>query len=492
MRRAGSAVRPTAYVALATTVIALLTAQTFNEQWSSDHWVHQATLVAVAADPFDPEHPLVGGAVDSEYVTPFTVVLGLLTRLLDLDPVLSLQLAAVVNLVLLLIAFRLFVHDLVDDRRVAPWALVATLVCWGLRPWRWSGFLNLNSIGFGLHYPAVLATAGALYSGHLLLRWSEDRELWRLAALAPILALVVLIHPFTGMWSAAMLIALALARRCVGLPLLAAVAVAIVFVVGWPYYEALELLRAGGTFNSPHDRLYEAVPMRLVAAAPGLVALAARVRRDRADPLALMFVFGVVMYGAGAVLDEPNLDRSIPLLVLPLHIGIGLLIVQAWDRRRSPRGLSWRLALPAAAVGVGLVGVAPGLARMVPRDLMPDSLRERTPPFATPYAGLADALPYGTIVLAETTELRRIAAGHGGKTFLPGYPSAFVDDLPQRAMLTSRLLAGEGAATERTQIALSRGVGAVLCESPTCVSSFEGRDVSITPEVTLVQLVDPP
>jgi hypothetical protein len=46
---------------------------------------------------------------------------------------------------------------LLGNPHAAFYALVFTLVLWGLSPWRWSGFLNLNSLGFGL---ALVLAAG--------------------------------------------------------------------------------------------------------------------------------------------------------------------------------------------------------------------------------------------------------------------------------------------------------------------------------------------
>lgn len=465
----------------------LLTVQTLNEQWSSDHWLHQAVLVTLQDDLIRPLHPLVPSRIDSEYITPYTVGQAALNRLLGLEPVPFLQLSGVVNLVLLLVAFWFFVGELAGDRRAVVWALVATLVFWGPRPWRWSGFLNLNSIGFGLHYPATFATAGALLAGWLLLRWTADRRPWRLVVLAPVLAVVAVAHPFTGAWASAMLVALAVGRRAVrpGLAVCAAGAVALAFA--WPYYSVPDLLSASSSFRT-FPVLYERLPERFVAASPGLLVVWSRFRDDRLDPLWLMFAGGVSLYAAGFVLDDTNLARAVPLLVLPLHVGIGLLVVRVRDRRdRGGHRAPLALALGGVAV-VGLVGVVPGLARTVPRDLLPASLRDDAAPLARPYRDLADHLEYGTVVLAEGNELRRIVAAYGGKTIVPGYDAAFVDDVARDAERERDVLRVPRTPAARTAAAIDAGFGAVLCASAACADGFTGARTEVGPGLVLVRL----
>jgi hypothetical protein len=88
------------------------------------------------------------------------VAVAALGRLLGMGPIGALSVAAILNLVLFLVGFRLLVTRLVGNPHAAFYALVFTLVLWGLSPWRWSGFLNLNSLGFGL--PLVLAAGPAV------------------------------------------------------------------------------------------------------------------------------------------------------------------------------------------------------------------------------------------------------------------------------------------------------------------------------------------
>jgi hypothetical protein len=140
------------YLVLATVVTVLCTIQTANGQWSTDMWEHVAVVRGLIDDPFSATHPL--KLLD----TPYTVTLGVLGRLSGVSAITMLSVAAVANVVLLLVGLRLFVIEATENRRAPFWALVFLLLLWGLSPYRFSGFFDLNSIGFVLPYPSTFAT----------------------------------------------------------------------------------------------------------------------------------------------------------------------------------------------------------------------------------------------------------------------------------------------------------------------------------------------
>ena len=126
-------------------------------------------------------------------------------------------------------------------------------------------------------------------------------------------------HPFTGVWTIILLAALAVHRRLwrpeTLLPLSITLACVAVLLAVWPYYSFFELLR-GGEHAEP-STLYSGIPWRLCATLPGLLVIAQRFRRDRTDPLALMLFGAGVVYVLGAVTNDYNLGRLLPLVLLP-------------------------------------------------------------------------------------------------------------------------------------------------------------------------------
>ena len=148
----------------------------------------------------DPVHPLTGTHDQFEYYSPYTLVVAAFARVTGWSSVFVLQIAAVCNVALFLTGFRLFVRQL-TNRLAVTFSLVATLLFWGWHPWRWSGFLNLDSIGFGLPFPSMFASGLALIVAWALLRYDTERRVRWLVMVAVGLPTVMLSHPFTGVWT---------------------------------------------------------------------------------------------------------------------------------------------------------------------------------------------------------------------------------------------------------------------------------------------------
>ena len=109
--------RPYAVVALV--VLVLLSFQTLNRDWSTDYWMYTATLGALRGDVRNPHHDMTGTDDPSERFTPYTVGLAAIGRETGLASVTLLELAAIANLILFLVAFELFVTELTGRRLVA-------------------------------------------------------------------------------------------------------------------------------------------------------------------------------------------------------------------------------------------------------------------------------------------------------------------------------------------------------------------------------------
>jgi hypothetical protein len=170
------------YGLLAAVVVLLTTIQTLNGQWSTDMWEHVAVVRELIARPFDPGHPLVLSDAAHPGFSPYTVVLGILGDLTGAGAIAVLSVAAVVNVVLLVLAFRLLVVEVTRNERAPFWALVFVLLLWGVTPYRYSGFFGLNSIGFVAPYPSTFATAAPSWwraASPARVRWrSSSRSRW--------------------------------------------------------------------------------------------------------------------------------------------------------------------------------------------------------------------------------------------------------------------------------------------------------------------------
>src|SRR4029450_2707563 len=335
------------YLIVSSILLVLMTSQTLNQQWSTDFWEHSAVVRALAAHLLHPDHPLLPVDATHPYFSPYTVAVGALARLLDIGPIGALSIAAVVNLILFLIAFWLFVGRL-EASRIAPfYALVFVLLLWGVHPWRWSGFLNLNSLGFGLPYPSMFATAVALLSLWALLVYLEDGKLiWLLGATIGG-GRVLLTHPITavaaGIGATALVVGRLDRRSQRIIPwLLAAAGATVLLALVWPYYRVLDLLSQSAVFTGSHVAMYDLVLLRILPALLGLPVIIQRMRQDRRDPLALMLIGGAAVYAWGGLSGNLTYGRIISFVVLVLQIALGAYFASV--ERRVPHGAyaPWR------------------------------------------------------------------------------------------------------------------------------------------------------
>ena len=471
----------------------MLGTQTLNRQWSTDYFMHTATIDALRDDVLDPRHDMTGTDDPSERFSPYTVALAAVGEATGVSTVTILRVAGIANLVGFLAAFELLVRELTRRRRAAFFALLATLVMWGIGPWRWSGFLNLNSIGFGLPWPSMFATSVVLAVAWAVLRYDTTGARRWLPIIGGGVALAALSHPFTLMWGVVMLAALAVHRRLYRRGRVEGLLLATIGAVGllaaWPYYPFFRLTSLDGAYSKIMQAMYTSVPTRTVAALPGIVVVLLRLRRDRRDPLGLMLGGGLALYLLGALADTPSLGRMLPLIMLASHIGLGVFLADLVARRH--RASPATLACLGLAALIGIVGVAPALPRMVPRALLPGSLRERSAlqPSGAPYASLAGALPSGSVIVAPT-KLAAVATAYRYDVVAPGYPSAFVADIDARRRDASAFLDPTTPDDERATITERYGVDAVLCGSDACRRAFtDGAVVRHGPGWTLIRLV---
>jgi hypothetical protein len=442
------------YLVFASFVVVLATIQTANGQWSSDMWEHVSVVRALIDDPFRSTHPL--ELLD----TPYTVTLGVLGRLLGVSAISVLSLAAVVNALLLVVGLRLFVLEATQNRRAPFWALGFVLLLWGLSPYRFSGFFNLNSIGFVLPFPSAFATAIALLTLAAALR-AMRRGRWPLCvAVTAGTAIVVLVHPFTGAWLAVGLIAVVISRaRAVGdwAWLAAAGAVAFALTMLWPYYSVVELVRGTSGYDVANKAMYQDVLFRLFPAVIGLWVIWRRFRVDRRDPLGVMLVGGFAMYAYGYISDQYSYGRSLALMVLVLDVAA------ADGVARLERGFRWGRAsgllragvvVLAALLVLGLVEARGGLVRMVPPPVLPDSLRtsEELVRFDDQYGFLARYVGADDVVIGSTDQDNRVIPAIAGRPLSPFWIPPVADDIDRRIAAQEEFLDPVTSSSRRAEI----------------------------------------
>lgn len=442
-----------------------------NGRRSGDVYWHVAVIERFAADPWSPANPMVATDDPDFGLSPYLLLIGLVSRITGLTGFEVLDLAGLALVVVFAVLFRRAVLVLTGEPDAPVIALVLTLVAWGIGPWRWSGYLSLNSIGFMTGYPSMAAWCallGAVIAAERLVR--DPRWAWS-SVLAVLMAFLTLTHPITLVGAGPLTFGVVLRSRSrtAVLALLAASALALAAVVLWPYYSAVDLLATGGAYDESNRSTYRNLMARSVLALPGLTALAWRVRRSRLDPLVLTGAFAGTVLVVGHLTERWTAGRALPFLLLAAHVALATWIAR---RVRLPGpGSVKRVVVAGTAVLVvaGVVGTLPGIAAAIPRDLLPRPLREdeRLESEMDRYGFLASHLDDDDVVATTEVGLARAVPAYGASVVVPGYPAPHVDDIVRRRSDSSILLRGERP--EHRRIVERYGVTHVLVRSGSTV-----------------------
>jgi hypothetical protein len=443
-------------------VLLAVASQTRNQQWTTDMWMHAAAVREFATHPFDPGDPVISAMHDSAWLNPYTWVVGRLAALFDDNALTALSIAAVANVALVLVAFRAFVIELTSNRRAPFYALLAALLLWGPRAWRWSGVIHVDAIGYVAPYPSMLALALMLFVLTIASRLARSGvridDWWRLVALGVGVLLVGLIHPPTAVVLAVVGPVLVLCRlRPWSWPTLGWIALAVVIGIGvaalWPFFPLFDL-SPGGFYKSSDELFYQSVPQRIFPALLGLVVVYRRTRADWRDPMGWLVGAALMLYGIGY---WGGIGRPIIFAVLALQIAVGDgvgRIEAAWSARAGVPQWQQLYALACAIVAVfGLVFLRAGPARMIPDEIRPSGLVadadvERVSDTYDPLVGIVD----GTTLATEkpSIELPAFAGKLVSSSFWEN-PLA-EDDVATRRRATDRFFDRSASDEARRQI----------------------------------------
>jgi hypothetical protein len=427
-------------------LFAAMAGHTSNRLWSNvDFWVHVGPVREFAERPFSPRHPLVATDAADTYLSPFLFVLGGVSRLSGIDPVPLLAITGLISLVGVLVGVFVFARAMSSARWTPLFLLAFTALAWGWRPWTWSGYLNLNSMGTVLPLSSTFATALALLALTWLRRWLRGGGPLALIGFGVASSVVVLSHQMTGLW----LVVVAgtwivveigqLPARSVALAMAVAAGCALVIVV-WPFYAFIEVIGSSGEFDAFNDAIYDMVPARSFLMLPGVAIVAVRLRSNWRDPVGAAAVALGLVFTYGWLTGHGSLGRVFPGLVLMLHLAMAhwvARVLQSSGVRTGTRRVAvWGTTVVLVA---GSVGTAPGWAKAAPRDLLPGQVASRMVSLVQPLLGFDTLFEDGDVVVADPNVELAVAAT-SAQVVSVHVPQPFVVDLAQRQTDTATML----------------------------------------------------
>ncbi|WP_171170453.1 hypothetical protein [Streptomyces sp. I05A-00742] len=440
-----------ALLAAALVPAVLLLAAVVRLPWAGDLGMHAAVVERLRADLLHPGHPLVDADVPSPYYSPWMVLLALLASATGASAPAVLHLAAFAGLVAFGTGLRAFVRTLTDRRAAVPLALLCVLLLYGTRLFAWSGVPGLTSLALTVAYPSTLALGLALHLWALLRRAAAER--WgtvRFLGLGLLLALVLLVHQFTGAVALLGVMAVLLGARpwpprAVWARAGAGAVLAGAVLAAWPYYSFSALSGADG-LDGIHRPLYEHLASKFCLVGLGVVALGARWWRDRRDPLALLFVLGLAVFAAGGLSAHWSWGRILPAVLLPAQLALAVEAAGAAGRRAGPAVA----AVTASALLAGACVQAGAVAYALPARAA-RAVRAHVPSIAPwpSFAWAARPVPAGATVMTDDYYALRMLPAYGPYTVAPAYPDVFLPDVRERWEATRRYYAPSATRAQR-------------------------------------------
>ncbi|MFE9253063.1 hypothetical protein [Streptomyces sp. NPDC007088] len=451
--------RPTPYFVFGGLLWIGITLAAWAHPVCCDAGQHAAVVERLKAGLFHPAHPMADlPGAGSPYYSPYALAQALFAKATGSDGWTVFRLAAPVNLLVLLLGLNAFVKQF--SRR--PWAPVLALVflvtLWGTDPLRWSGFLGLLSLVSVVGYPSTFAMGLALAAWAVAARLtSPEREYpataWAKAGLGLLCGLILLIHAISAVAAVAGVAVLVLTRwrgwtwrAAAGwalVPLAAVVAGAV-----WPYFGVFSLGSASDVLDPTHRPLYRDLVGRYwLVALVGLPALALRLRRDRRDPLAWMFLVFLVVACYGGASGHFTYGRILGMTVVVPQVAAALELTSSRPRRW------WRTAYgAAAALAVCLGFLFAQAGAVLPASALPKG--GARPPDWPSYAWAAEHVRPGEPLLTVQRMATRSLPGFGVDMAAPVWsdPALAERDRAARWRAARAYVSGRADAARRAAI----------------------------------------
>ncbi len=318
------------YLILSAAIMTLMLFHMINGHWGSDFWEHSAVVRELATHPLSPMHPQILTDAPHEYYSPYSLGVGLISRIFNIGPIAALSAVGLLNLALFLAGLKILVSLLLGNGRTSFYTLLFTLFLWGSSPWGYSGFFHLRILGCVLPYPSTFAMALVFFSLSITILYLRDgNKNWLLPLLA-FSVITLITHPLSAIVLYTGIAAIAAGcrpnqRRNYPDYIFLASVVPMSFLIAsaWPYYPFIKfILFKGDIYHLANKCMYMEVFQKTWPALIGLPLLALRFKSDRRDGLVLFFLGLLLIYVYGGISGSWSYGRVIYSMMLILHMSI--------------------------------------------------------------------------------------------------------------------------------------------------------------------------
>jgi hypothetical protein len=419
------------FAALASIVFVMVAVHAVHGHWIGDFWEHSAVVRELITHPLHPRHPLLLVGAPHAFENPYALAVATFARVAGVSSVFALSAASLFNLIMLLVALRLFARRLAAGagEAVAFYLLLFMLLLWGADPWEFSGFFHVNAVNHTLAYPSACAFWVSLLVLALNARRVTEGSARLIALEVPLIALVLLVHPPVFLFVATGLVAMALdapdRRREIAV-VLASLAIAFAIACAWPYFPLWTLLTGGSAmFNANNAVMYSQPLLRTFPVLIGIPLLVLAARRSGEWSLTVWAALLFGLYLFGFVTGKYNYGRVIFFVVFLLQLEIARFVADR-ETRWAARGAGHA---PLLVTGVSMVALTLLSARTLVTAARDTLWGQRTD---AGYGFLRRDVPQYDVMMAD---LRTgwIAASFGGKLVATQHPLAFVSEDEQQA-----------------------------------------------------------
>ncbi|HEY2408472.1 MAG TPA: hypothetical protein VGI10_20845 [Polyangiaceae bacterium] len=446
---------------------------------NADYWEHAAVLRALMQSLLHPGNPqLVSGATSARYGPQFVLV-ALLARAAHTDALGAMSIAAMLDVVLLLLGIYVFFRRYFDEPIASVYGLLVMLTSWWVG-FRFSNVYQLTVLPSVASYPSSTALALCLLGLALelgVLRRRVRKPLG-LCLLGLCQAMTFIVHPLTAMifiaGSGLLCVSEPHVERRLRFEVLGASAAGLALSHFWPYFSPWRVLLGGSGFSAHWlERSVQAATTRSLAdyrhtfydlpavlrllglSFLGLLALPYFFLRRARWFVGFGALLMLVPYAVNARIEIPLGHRFLLLAIFYLQVACVWLLLCLTPGSRLG---STRLARGVPRV-LGILAIATLLTPFVihnvwlaNHEISPFSRRAKNGP--TPIVRYARAAAEiagpGAVVLADPVVSWPLPA-FGLKVLVLNHDNPFVADEPERDWAVSRFLS-DASPQEREQI----------------------------------------